>query len=77
MELRLLSAGLWDIIDGPRPPEPDATWIKNEATVLADIRQQCEPHVQALIMTTRIAKDAWKILKTKFEQDIDENKNRL
>ena len=77
MELRLTSAGLWGIINDARPARPDAAWIKNEATVLADIRQHCEPHVRALIITSRVAKEAWDALKSKFEQNTDENKNRL
>ena len=77
MELRLTSAGLWSIITSDRPAKPDATWVKNEATVLADIRQNCESSAHALIMNCRAPKDAWNTLKAKFERNTIENKNRL
>ena len=77
MELRLTSAGLWSIIIGNRPPNPDDIWIKNEATVLADICQNCESSARALIMNCRSPKDAWNTLKAKFERNTNENKNRL
>ena len=77
MELRLISAGLWNVIAADRPANPDAVWIKNEATVLADIRQNCESSARALIMNCRSPKDAWNTLKAKYERNTDENKNRL
>ena len=77
MELRLISAGLWNVITADRPANPDAVWIKNEATVLADIRKNCESSARALIMNCRSPKDAWNTLKAKYERNTDENKNRL
>ena len=77
MELHLTSAGLWDIVNADPPARPDALWIKNEATVLADIRQNCEPAVRSLIMNARKPREAWVILRDKFQRKSDENKNRL
>ena len=69
MELRLTSAGLWPILRDARPAAPNDDWLKNEATVLAGIRHNCSSHARGLIMSTRSAKDAWDLLKARFERN--------
>ena len=77
MELRLKSAQLWSIVAEARPARTNDDWLKKEALVLTDIRQHCDTDVKTLIADLRNAKSAWDTLKTAFQQDTDENKNRL
>ena len=71
------SAILWSIVHDARPALPSEDWLKKEVLVLTDIRQHCTSDAGSLISDLFTANTAWDTLKASFEQDTDENENRL
>ena len=77
MELRLVALGFWDLIEGEHPAVISPERAKKEAMILADIRNAVDNSLKDSIASIRNPKEAWNLLKTKFEQRSAGSTNRL